>query len=107
MSQQPTAIIAGKMRLCGLATLGEKKGRLASVVFVPFAFALLTGVAGTLCVLEVLTWTLAARDCPVLTLAGAFLRLYVFGIPFTHFSGVDLACSESPGTVAFSWFASF
>jgi len=59
------------MRLCGPATLGEKKDRLASILFVPFALALLTGAADTLCVLE----TLAARDRPVLALAGDFLRL--------------------------------
>ena len=53
MSQQPAAIIAGKIRLCGPATLGEKKDRLVSDLFEPFA--LLTGVAGTLCALEALT----------------------------------------------------
>ena len=63
------------MRLCGPATLGEKKDRLASILVVPFALVLLTGVACTLCVLEALTLVLAARDCLVLALAGAFLRL--------------------------------
>ena len=63
------------MRLCGPTTLGEKKVRLASLVFVLFAFALLAGVAELLCVLEVLTCELAARDFPVPALAGAFLRL--------------------------------
>jgi len=63
------------MRLCGPATLGEKKERLGSVVFLPFAFALLTGAAATLCVLVALTWEFAALDCPVLVLADAFLRL--------------------------------
>ena len=63
------------MRLCGPATLGEKKDLLLSVVFVLFAFALLAGVAGTLCVLGTLTWEFAVRDCPVLPLTEAFLRL--------------------------------
>ena len=63
------------MRLCGPATLGEKKVRLASVVFVPFAFALLTEVAFVFLVLEAFTCELAARDCPELALTGAFLRL--------------------------------
>jgi len=59
------------MRLCGLATLGEKKDRLAITLFVPLALALLIEVADALGELE----ALAARDCPVLALAGAFLRL--------------------------------
>ena len=63
------------MRLCGPATLGEKKDRLASILLVPLAFALLTGVAGALCVLEALTWVLAACDGLVLALPVAFLRL--------------------------------
>ena len=63
------------MRLCGPATLGEKKVRLASVAFVLFAFALLTGVADAFCVFEVLRLRACVRDCPVLALVGAFLRL--------------------------------
>ena len=63
------------MRLCGPVTLGEKKDRLVSVVFVLFAFALLAGVGGTLRVLEALTCEFALRDCPVLPLADTFLRL--------------------------------
>ena len=101
ISQQPTATIAGKISFCGPETAGEKKRRLASVAFVPFAFALLTGIADTLRVLE----ALAIRDCVVLALAGAFLRFCAFGITHTHFSGVDLPGAVSPGSVTFSWFA--
>lgn len=63
------------MRLCGPATLGEKKDLLASTLFAPLAVTLLTGFAGALCVLEALTWVLATRDCLVLALPAAFLRL--------------------------------
>ena len=63
------------MRLCGPATLGEKKVRLANVAFVPIAFTLLIGVADTFFVLEALICALAARDCLELALAEAFLRL--------------------------------
>ena len=63
------------MRLCGPATLGEKKDRLAGTLFVPLVLALLTGFADALCMLEALTWVLSARACLVLALPAAFLRL--------------------------------
>jgi hypothetical protein len=50
ISQQPKATIAGKISFCGLETAGEKKRRLTSVAFIPFALALLTGVADPLLV---------------------------------------------------------
>jgi len=74
MSQQPTATIAGKMRLWGPETAGERKRRLVLVVLVLFTFPFIAGTAGILRELEALCDAFAIRDCAVLVLAGAFLR---------------------------------
>ena len=87
MSQQPAATIAGKMRLCGPATLGEKNDRLRFAAFELRAVALITGTALTVFSLEDRACVAADRDCPELVPACVFLRLYVFGIRRTHFSG--------------------
>ena len=75
------------MRLCGPATLGEKNDWLRIAVFPLLIASGPTGVIFTVLPFEVRVFVAAARDRPELVLTGVFLRLCVFGITRTHFSG--------------------
>ncbi len=70
MPQQPKATMAGKIRLCGPRTPGERNGRFkGSAPVVAVDLTLLFREPGVLC---------------LLFLAGSFSRLRAFGIALIH-----------------------
>ncbi len=99
--QQPKATMAGNMRLCGPETAGERKRRLILVVLVLVALLFPAGTARLFCEFEALCAARTTGDCALLALAGAFLRLWDFGITLTHLPGSDLPGTDSPGSDTF------